>query len=367
MTHYFPLVNFCQLTFKVKYINLTVQKRIKKMTFPQGSLRIIVIFLPNSLITANLNALLKTGNFPDELKQADIKPTHKKNSRTDKANYKPISILPSISKIYEKCIYKQLSSFLERFFSKYQCGFRKGYSAQDCLIAMIEKWRKCLDKSGVCGALLTDLSKAFDCLPHDLLIAKLNAYGMDLPSLRVLHSYLTNRKQRVRVNNAYSTWCKVESGVPQGSVLGPLLFNIFLCDLFLFLTDIDIASYADDNTPYFTRKNIDEVLVDIENASETMFLWFKNNSMKANPEKSYLFLTEEEKHKARVCNNTIESTSSVKLLGIEIDNKLKFDKHVEGVCNKASQKTYALARLCSPMNFQQRKLLMNAFVTSQFC
>ena len=116
--------------------------------------------------------------------------------------------------------------------SKFQCGFRKGFNAQDCLIVMIEKWKRMLDKGSTCGALLTDLSKAFDCLPHDLLLAKLHAYGITYKSLKIL--YLTNRKQRVRIGNLYSSWYDILAGVPQGSILEPLLFNIFLSDLFLF-------------------------------------------------------------------------------------------------------------------------------------
>ena len=107
---------------------------------------------------------------------------------------------------------------------------------------MIEKWRKFLDAGGAFEALLTDLSKAFDCLPHELLIAKLHAYGMDVPSLKLLHSYLTKRKQRVKLNGTYSSWSEILFRVPQGSILGPLFFNIFLYDLFQFFPDVDIAN-----------------------------------------------------------------------------------------------------------------------------
>ena len=121
--------------------------------------------------------------------------------------------------------------------SKYQCGFRKGYSVINVLLPMIEKWRKSLDAGGAFGALLTDLSKAFDCLPHELLIAKLYAYGVDIPSRKLLHSYLTKPKQTVQLNDLYSPWSEIFFGVPQGSILGPLLFNIFLCDLFQFFSE----------------------------------------------------------------------------------------------------------------------------------
>ena len=119
--------------------------------------------------------------------------------------------------------------------SIYLCGFRKGMSAQNCLLFMIEKSIKSLDKTGKCGVLLTDLSKAFDCLVHDLLVAKLHAYGFDYLSPKLIHTYLTGRLQRVRVNASFSSWRQILYGLPQGSVLGPELYNINSNDLFLFL------------------------------------------------------------------------------------------------------------------------------------
>ena len=148
---------------------------------------------------------------------------------------------------------------------------------------MIEKWRKFLDAGGAFGALLTDLSKALDCLPHELLIAKLHAYGVDVPSLKLLHSYLTKRKQRVKLNGTHSSWSEILFGVPQGCILGPLLFNIFLCDLFHFFPDLDIANYADDNIPHLSNINLNKVLHDLEKISDTLFKWFTDNLLKANP------------------------------------------------------------------------------------
>ena len=123
----------------------------------------------------------------------------------------------------------------------------------------LNKWRKSLDKTRKSGVLLTDLSKAFDCLVHDLLIAKLHAYGFDYLSLKLIYSYLTGRMQRVRVNASFSEWREIETGVPQGSVLGPVLYNINSNDLFMFLL-LEIANYADDNSPLSMAPTIPRVM-----------------------------------------------------------------------------------------------------------
>ena len=131
-----------------------------------------------------------------------------------------------------------------------QCGFCKKYSTQHALIAMIEKAGEILDKGGTVGTLLTDLSKVFDCMRYDLLIAKLHSLNSDMDALNLIFDYLTKRKQRVKINSSFSLHLDIFQDVPQGSILGPLLFNLFLCDLFLFVEEADIMSYADDNTSY---------------------------------------------------------------------------------------------------------------------
>ena len=140
-------------------------------------------------------------------------------------------------------------SYFDKFFVKYQCGFRKVYNAQHCLLVMIEKMKEARDKNKVCAAVLTDLSKAFDYLKHDLLIAKLHALGFDYKSLRVMHAYLNNRVQVTKVGSYYSEILDIIFGVPQGSILGPLLFNVNIIDLFLVEHyRSDFSNYADDTT-----------------------------------------------------------------------------------------------------------------------
>ena len=139
-------------------------------------------------------------------------------------------------------MHRQISEYFEIVLSKFQCGFRKGYITQDCLLAMVENCKKALNQGNEYGALLTDLSKAFDCLPHDLIVAKLHVYSFSIDSLKLINSYLTERNQRVKINDQFSSWLDIVAGVPQGSILGPLLFNTFLCDMFLFCKDITLQA-----------------------------------------------------------------------------------------------------------------------------
>ena len=240
-------------------LDLNVKKAIPKDGIPVKVLRENHDIL-SPIICRNFNQALDVCHFPNILKLAEVKPTHKKDNRCLKENYRPISLLPIVSKIYEKVLYSQISLHFSPFFSASQCGFRKGHSTQNCLLFLLENWRKALDAKQSAGILLTDLSKAFDCLRHDLLLAKLYAYGMDFASLRYMYNYLSNRKQRVKINNDFSEWNDIKYGVPQGSILGPLLFNIYIADLFLFEDTCNIINYADDNSPFACKNSIEEVI-----------------------------------------------------------------------------------------------------------
>ena len=179
----------------------------------------------------------------------------------------------------------------ENALSIFQRGFRKKCSTQHASIAMIGKARKSLYKEGTFVALLTDLSKAFDCMTHDLLIAKLDALNFDMNALNWINHYLTERKQRVKINSSFSSYLDIFQGVPQGSILGPLLFNLFLCDLFLFVEEADVKGYTDDNTPYVCSENIDINLEKLEEVGKVLFEWFSNNFLKGNADKCHLILS----------------------------------------------------------------------------
>ena len=160
------------------------------------------------------NESIKKSRFPSILKNANITPVFKKWHRGSKENYRPVSVLPVISKMLEKLLWKQITIFRDPLLSKHQCGLRKGFSALHCLLAMLEKWKNVVDKGKVFGTLLTNLSKAFDCLPHELIIAELNAYGLNLPALKL--------NQRINVDHAYSSWEGILFDVPQGFILVPI-------------------------------------------------------------------------------------------------------------------------------------------------
>ena len=168
-----------------------------------------------------------------------------------------------------------MSVYFDKFLSDQKCGFQKAYSTQPCLLNLLEKWKNFVYKGKSFGALLTDLSKAFDCLVHELPTAKLNAYGFSLPTLRLIHDYLSNRKQRTKIDDNYSFWSEILFGVPYGSSFAPLLFNIFLADLFFVVKDIDIASYEDDSASFIVENDIDNVIAPLKETSDALFNRFK--------------------------------------------------------------------------------------------
>ena len=157
-----------------------------------------------------------TSTFPTELEISDVSSVFKKDDPLKTKNYRPVSMLPVVSKIFERHLHKKMSLHVDRFVSPYLCGYREEFSTQQALISLLEKWKIVLDRKGYAGAILMDLSKAFDTLNHDLLIAKLYAYGFSEESLKLINSYLTNGWQRTKVNISFSSWSELLLGVPQG-------------------------------------------------------------------------------------------------------------------------------------------------------
>ena len=312
-----------------------------------------------------------TQTYPLSLKVADVTPIPKTREKISLNQYRPVSLIPIVSKLFEKNMFNQTSSYIDKYLSPYLFGYRKGHSTEQCLVIMIEAWRKALDENSSAGGILTDLSKAFDCLSHELLIAKLEAYGFGKTALEFVYDYLTDRKQRTKVNGSYSSWKDLLYGVQQGSILGPLLFNIFTNDIFYFVDKCKLANFADDNTLYAIAKSISNVLQLLKDESSMIQNWFKVNEMKSNEDKLHLIVTNTNKNYNSISyiyngNEFIESEDLVELLGVKIDSKLTFNEHVTNLVKKGNQKLHALARISKFFCENKLKLIMRTFIESQF-
>ena len=316
------------------------------------------------------NGMLDCHEFPAKLKLAQVTPVFKKDDPFIKKNYRPVSILPSISKIFERIINDQLSQYFENIFNQFLSAFRPKFGCQTTLIKLIEDWKSSLDRGEHVAAVLMDLSKAFDCLPHDLTLSKLKAYGLSENSCKLVKSYLTDRRQRVRVGQSHSSWQNTTKGVPQGSILGPLIFNIFMNDIFFFTTKTTLYNYADDNTLSYSHKNTDTLKHVLEQESDTLIKWFNVNQMQANPDKFQAIAVGRGAHdrleSLTINNTTIHCEESVKLLGIDIDFMLNFNKHISNLCKKAATQLDILLRLSKFLKPENKLLIYKSFIKSNF-
>ena len=196
----------------LRYIN---EIDIKKSSSGEISPGIIKLAKKEILIpiTNCINKYISIKSLPDELKVTNVIPVFKKEDPNNKANYRPICLLPIISKIFERVLFEQIEKFSKKILSPKLCGFRKGHSTQHALLNLLKNWQKTLDKSGVLGTVLMDLSKAYDCLPHDLLMAKLSAYGFENFATSLVSDYLSKRYQRVKIESVFSSYLEILRGV----------------------------------------------------------------------------------------------------------------------------------------------------------
>jgi len=302
-------------------------------------------------ITNFINLSFSSGIFPDLFKLATVIPIHKSGSINTFSNYRPISILPIFSKLIEKIMYNNLYGFLQfsNFFSDNQYGFIKNRSTTDALLKFSNFIYSSIDNNKKTLAVFLDISKAFDSVNHLILLNKLHLSGIRGISWQWFKSYLANRKQRVKINDSFSDFVEIGRGVPQGSILGPLLFLIFINDLCNLHLHSKIISYADDTVLLFSCDDLTTLKYQIENDLQKVNNWFLVNDLQLNLNKTkYMFFSLNNsdfvlmpKFHVMSCSSfsscschTLQQTKSIKYLGLHIDSDLKWKTHIKNISTK---------------------------------
>ena len=294
-----------------------------------------------------INLSITTKIVPSGWKVAEVVPLFKSGDMSKPENYRLISILPSASKLLEKVVHKQLYAFLQRhsLFSNAQFGFRKGHSTSSCILHLTDVIYRNMDSSLFTGVVFLDLKKAFDTVDHSILLKKLYKYSISVESITWFESYLTGRKQLIKVNGVKSSLRDVLCGVPQGSILGPLLFILYINDLFEYLTDTRINLYADDTALYYADSVQDSLMSTLSSEMHVVGEWLRANKLTLNIAKTkfVIFGTAAKLRNLqdiplKLYGETIEKLDSMKYLGVFLDSNLSFDRHIDYIVDKAAKK-----------------------------
>jgi hypothetical protein len=331
--------------------------------------------ISNSLMQL-INISYKKSVFPTCMKKAVVKAIHKKESTEDPSNYRPLSILSVISKIFERSATDQLVHFLEqnKLLTPLQHAYRKGHSTQTCLNEIVDYIYEENDKGYLVGIASLDLSKAFDSINHNQLIQKLISLGLGETSVQWCKSYLTGRTQQTKFKKFISTTETVTSGVPQGSILGPILFLCFVNNLPEEFKNCKIISYADDTQILVSAKNGKEIKLALENLIQTAQTWYNRNSLLNNTGKTEIMVISKKKNKEvfeiSITENgkheKLKLKKSIKILGVHLDEELNWNKHTSEVNKKARYATRNLQRTNHLLPFKSRLLLYNSLTASHF-
>ena len=316
-------------------------------------LKLLKIELSKSL-TLIINQMITTGIFPDSFKISKITPLFKKGDVSMLSNYRPISLLPTISKIFERILYNQLYDYFNsnNLLAEEQYGFRTNHSTEYAAVKLVDNVSKEMELGNTPTALYIDLSKAFDTLSFDILLYKLNYYGIKDNAFKLLKNYLTNRRQYVVYNSQNSETLDISTGVPQGSILGPLFFSICINDLITVSNKLKFIMYADDTTIYFNLEDFDPYNLerDINNELEKITIWLKMNKLSLNVQKTKLMIFHRRQKQINELNISINGTDierveSFNFLGLHIHESLSWRTHTDIVRNKISKVVGILYRL----------------------
>ena len=289
------------------------------------------------------NLSLTDGIVPDCMKISKIIPVYKKGKKDNICNYRPISLLTTFSKILERIVYVRLQNFLNKhnIISNFQFGFRQKHSTSHAILTFTEKITKAIDKFNHTIGVFLDLSKAFDTIDHEILLYKLNNYGIRGRALEWFRNYLTNRKQFVCVNDQFSSMQDMNCGVPQGSLLGPLLFIIYINDIQNSSNILSFLLFADDSNVLLSHPDPNILINTLNIELDKLLQWIRANKLSLNVLKTKCMLFSNSldilPHNIKLDNTDIEVVSSMKFLGLIIDEKLSWKTHVDGICRTISR------------------------------
>ena len=315
------------------------------------------------------NASMKQGEFPDCFKLAQVTPLFKGGNKTDLGCYRPISLLPALSKILEKIIQVRVLNFLteHKVISEHQFGFRPKFSTEYAILDIYEKLLHNLDQSHSSCAIFLDLAKAFDTVSHDILLKKLEVYGIRGNCLNFFESYLKDRYQFVKLDNEKSKISLIEYGVPQGSILGPLLFLLFINDL-PNATNLFVKLYADDTFLCAQNKDLKLLEDEVNLELKKVYDWMCSNRLTLNITKSKCMIVTKKRKvepiSIKINNIDLEQCTSYKYLGVLFDKDLNWKPHIEHICNKISKSVGGLAILRHRTSISVLREVYHALINS---
>ena len=327
-----------------------------------------------------VNTSLKSGLFPSRWKKARIKPIPKITDPITPGDFRPISLLPAFSKIMEKLMAKQMKEYLikNKFLDKFQSAYRGQHSTITALVDITDNIYKALDNSEIIILVLLDYSKAFDMANHKLILAKLKAFGFNNSALKCIESYLTGRSQQVVTDKGESDWLNILNGVPQGSILGPLLFTILVSDISMGLKSCKYHLYADDTQIYLNGKveDIHNIITKVNKDLETIFNFSVNNYLKLNEGKS-VYIIIGSRHNInkinelnlpdiKINNKVIERETSVRNLGVIFDEIMSWDPEINKCIKNGYDKLRHAYRFKNFLSKNSKKLIVQSYILSQF-